>query len=115
MKEMLANTAIERKEPAVIIDLPQRFVQASFRPVVAGLSRRRFHQWVLVLEILLNLRRAKLMHLARVLPSHGHRTTPVVLACSPKPDQVGMRVKPPLTRTPFLVQLQGEFLRFMLS
>jgi len=39
MRVMSKNTIIERKEPAVIIDAPLRFVQAFFRPVAASLSR----------------------------------------------------------------------------
>jgi SRSO17 transposase len=91
MRVVLTNTTIERKEPAVIIDAPPRFVQAFFRPVISGLSRPQGHHlWVLVLGILLNLRRAKLMHLARVLPGHGHRTAHGVFLRSSDWDAVGL-------------------------
>ena len=75
MKVVFTNTAIERKEPVMIIDAPPRFVQAFFRPVLSGLTRPQFHHlWVLVLGMLLSLRRSKLIHLAAVCPGHAHRT-----------------------------------------
>ena len=52
------DTLILRKDLAMIIDSPPRFVQAFFRPVHWGLSKPQFHHlWTLVLSILLNLRR----------------------------------------------------------
>ncbi len=69
------DTLIVRKDLAMIIDSPPRFVQAFFRPVRSGLSKPQFHHlWTLVLGILLNVRRAKLTHLAGALPGHTHRT-----------------------------------------
>lgn len=70
------DTLIVRKDLAMMIDSPPRFGQAFFRPVHWGLSKPQFHHlWTLVLSILLNLRRAKLTHLADALPGHTHRTT----------------------------------------
>ena len=75
MNMVLTDTLVERKDLAMIIDSPPRFVQAFFRPVRPGLSKPQFHHlWTLVLGILLNARRAKLTHLADALPGHTHRT-----------------------------------------
>ena len=69
------DTLIERKDLTVIIDAPLGFVQTFFGPVRSGLSKPRFHHlWTLVLSFLLNVRRAKLTHLAGALPGHMHRT-----------------------------------------
>ncbi len=47
------DTLIVRKDLAVIIDAPPRFVRALFRPVRSGLSKPQFHHfWTLVLGIL---------------------------------------------------------------
>jgi len=75
MKVVFEDTAIERKDLAMIIDAPPRFVQAFFRPVLSGLTRPQFHHlWVLTLGMLLSLRRPKLIHLAAVCSGHTHRT-----------------------------------------
>ena len=69
------ETLIEHEGLAVIIDASPRFVQAFFRSVRAGLSRPQFHHlWTMVLGILLNVRCAKLTHLAGALPGHTYRT-----------------------------------------
>lgn len=75
MNVMVNDTLIVRKDLAMIIDAPPRFVQAFFRPVRSGLSKPRFHHlWTLVLGVLLNARRANLVHLTKTLPGHTHRT-----------------------------------------
>jgi SRSO17 transposase len=76
MNVVLNDTLIERKDLAMFIDAPPRFVQAFFRPIRWGLSKPQFHHvWTLVLGILLNVRRAKLIHVAGALPGHTHRTS----------------------------------------
>lgn len=85
------DTLIERKDLTMIIDAPPRFVQTFFRPVRSGLTKPQFrHLWTLVLGILLNLRRAKLIHLAGALPGHGHRTAHGVFLSRSDWDATGL-------------------------
>ena len=85
------DTLIVRKDLAMMIDSPPRFVQAFLRPVHSGLSKPQFHHlWTLVLSMLLNLRRAKLTHLADALPGHTHRTAHGVFLSRSDWDAAGL-------------------------
>jgi hypothetical protein len=91
MNVVLKDTLIEHKGLAMIIDSPPRFAQAFLRPVRPGLSKPQFHHvWTLILGILLNVRRAKLTHLAGVLPGHAHRTAHGVFLSRSDWDAVGL-------------------------
>jgi SRSO17 transposase len=60
---------------AVIIDRLPSCVKGFFSPLRPRLSKPRYaHLWTLVLALLINLRSAKLVHLARVAPRSTHRT-----------------------------------------
>jgi SRSO17 transposase len=60
---------------AVIIDHLPSFAQRFFRPFQSDLSKAQFtHLWSLVLGLVINLRSAKLVHLAALAPEGGHRT-----------------------------------------
>jgi len=60
---------------AVIIDHLPAFAQRFFRPFQSDLSKPQFtHLWSLVLGLVINLRSAKLAHLAALAPEGGHRT-----------------------------------------
>ena len=91
MNVVLKNTLIERKDLTMIMDAPPRFVQAFCRPVRSSLTKPQFHHlWTLVLGILLNLRRAKLNHLAGALPGHTHRTAHGVFLSRSDWDAAGL-------------------------
>ncbi len=81
---VLKFTRIEVEGLVMIIDAPPAFMQAFFRPIRSSLSKPQFrHLWVLVLGLLLNVRRSKLVHLANTTPGRTHRTAHgVFLACS---------------------------------
>ena len=58
----------------IISRLPSS-LQGFFRPSRSGLSGDQFrHLWSLVLALAVNLRAAKLLHLANLTPAAGHRT-----------------------------------------
>src|SRR4051812_48358181 len=60
---------------AVIINHLPCFAQRFFRPFQSELSKPQFsHLWSLVLGLVINLRSAKLVHLAALAPQGGHRT-----------------------------------------
>jgi SRSO17 transposase len=60
---------------AVIIDHLPSCVKGFFSPLRPRLSKPRYaHLWTLVLALLINLRSAKLVHLARLAPGSTHRT-----------------------------------------
>ena len=60
---------------AVIIDHLPSFAQRFFRSFQSDLSKPQFtHLWSLVLGLVINLRSAKLVHLAALAPEGGHRT-----------------------------------------
>ena len=111
---VLRNTLVERKDLTMIIDAPPRFVQAFFRPVRSRLTKPQFrHLWTLVLGILLNPRRAKLIHLAEVWPGHTHRTAHRVFLSRAEWDAHGLlntesehllrRMKPRRGKTLYLI------------
>ena len=60
---------------AVIISRLPSFLQCFFRPFRNQLSDDQFrHLWSFVLALVVNLRAAKLLHLANLAPAAGHRT-----------------------------------------
>jgi len=60
---------------AVIIDQLPWSVKGFFLPLRSNLSKPQYaHLWTLTLALLINLRAAKLIHLARVTPCSTHRT-----------------------------------------
>jgi SRSO17 transposase len=60
---------------AVIISRLPSFLQRFFRPFHKHLSDDQFrHLWSFVLALVVNLRPAKLLHLANLAPAAGHRT-----------------------------------------
>src|SRR5688572_29211395 len=60
---------------AVIISRLPSSLQCFFRPLGSKVSRDQFrHLWSLVLALAVNLRAAKLLHLANLAPAAGHRT-----------------------------------------
>ena len=84
-------TFIEHEGLVMIIDAAPRFVQAFFRPVRSRLTKPQFHHlWALVLGMLLNLRRSKLVHLAGTLPGHTHRTAHGVFLSRSDWDAAGL-------------------------
>jgi hypothetical protein len=59
----------------VIIDRLPAFLQGFFRPMKGRLSKPQFaHVWSLVLALAVDVRAAKLVHLASAAPGLGHRT-----------------------------------------
>jgi hypothetical protein len=59
----------------VILSRLPSFLQCFFRPFRTALSDDQFrHLWCLVLGLVVNLRAAKLLHLAGLAPAGGHRT-----------------------------------------
>jgi SRSO17 transposase len=60
----------------VIIDRLPSFLQGFFRPFRGELSKPQYrHLWSLVLALVVDLRAAKLSHLASAAPGGGHRTS----------------------------------------
>jgi len=60
---------------AVIIDRLPSCVKGFFSPLRCRVSKPQYaHLWTLVLALLINLRSAKLVHLARLAPRSTHRT-----------------------------------------
>jgi SRSO17 transposase len=72
---VVEDFALAREGPTVIIDRLPSCVKGFFSPLRPALSKPQYaHLWTLALALLINLRSAKLVHLARVAPRATHRT-----------------------------------------
>jgi SRSO17 transposase len=75
MNLLIEDRVIQHEGLAMIILRQPRIVQAFFRPFRSWLSKPQFaHLWAMVLAMIVNTRRSKLLHLAAVVPQQAHRT-----------------------------------------
>jgi SRSO17 transposase len=72
---VVEDFALAREGPTVIIDRLPSCVKGFFSPLRPAVSKPQYaHLWALAVALIINLRSAKLVHLARVAPHSTHRT-----------------------------------------
>src|SRR5688500_10460209 len=72
---VVEDFALAREGPTVIIERLPSCVKGFFSALRPRLSKPQYaHLWTLALALLINLRSAKLVHLARIAPRATHRT-----------------------------------------